>query len=290
MRVAVTGATGMLGTDLVEVLGGNFEVTPFPPHAELDLADFASVNSFVRSTKPDVIVHAASVRDIDRLEQDPDLAWKTNCVGTYNVVVAARQVGAIVCYISTDNVFNGEKDHPYHEFDSPCPINVYGWTKRAAEETVRKHLDRYFILRVPLLFGRYGRFENNLLLRTFARVREGQYVLSAGDQWSSACDCADIARAVAVIIRTQYWGLYHLAGPGSVSRAGLLRAALSMAGKHPTYVKEVPSAELGRPAPRPRYTVLRSLLVGTVFGLTLPSWEESLERCIADLRKRGMVE
>jgi len=290
MRVAVTGATGMLGTDLLNTLGRNFEVVPFPPRSQLDLCDFALVNSFVRSVKPDVIVHTAAVRDVDRVERDPELAWKVNCVGTYNVAVAARELGCTVCYISSDYVFNGEKDKPYHEFDLPSPVNVYGRSKVAAEKIVREHLERYFILRVPLLFGRYGRPENNLLLRLFARVREGQHVLAASDQWSSACDSADIAEAVGTIVATRYWGLYHLAGPGSVSRAGLLRAALSMAGKDPGYVREIASADMGRPAARPRYTVLRSLLVDSVFGLTLPAWEESLERRIAELRKDGLIE
>lgn len=290
MKVAITGATGMLGSELMNVLGKDYEVAPFPPSAELDISNIKAVREFLEAIRPEVIVHAAAIRDLDRLEQNPELAWKVNCVATWALAVTARDIGSVICYISTDNVFDGTKGEAYHEFDLTCPINIYGRTKEASERIVKDICERYFILRVPLLFGRYGRPENNLLIQLFSRVNRGEVVLAAGDQWSSVCECRDVALAVAQIIATSQWGTYHVTGPGEVSRAGLLRKALALAGKDPFMVREVSSAALRRPAKRPRYTVLTSLLVETVFGLTLPHWEEALERCVKDLKQAGLVD
>lgn len=290
MKVAVTGARGMLGSEMIQTLGEDYDIVPFPHKEELDIGNIKAVREFVASVTPEVIVHAAAVRDPDPCETNPDLCWHVNSLGTLSVAMAAREFNCVLCHISSDSVFPYDRNEPYHEFDQPStPIAVYGQTKLAAEKVVHQHLQRYFILRLPLLFARGAPAKNNLI-KLFARVKDGQPTSAAADCFSSVCYCPEVAKVVNEIIKTDYWGVYHVASPGVLSRAGVLRAALVAAGKDPSYVQEVTLGEQGKIARRRYHVALRSLLLEPVFGITVPQWQESMDDCIAELRKAGYVD
>ena len=197
MKIAVTGVRGILGGELLRTLGENHEMIPFPHRENLDLRDFHGVRKFVADTRPDAIVHAAAERDPDPCEADPPSAWRNNALTTLAVVQAAREQDAVMVHMSSDSVFPGDRDEPYHEFDvTGPPVSVYGRTKLASENLVMQHLRRYFVVRLPLLFARTPNPKTNKLIHLFAATREGKKTVSTADAFSSVAYCRDISLAV----------------------------------------------------------------------------------------------
>jgi dTDP-4-dehydrorhamnose reductase len=281
----------MLGGELFRTLGETHEMIPFPHREDLDLKDFNAVRKFVDSVRPDAIVHPAAWRDPDPCELDPPSGWRNNALTTFAVVQAAREQGAIMVHMSSDSVFPGDRNEPYHEFDvTGPPANTYGRTKLAAENLVMQHLQRYFVVRIPLLFARTPNPKTNKLIQLFQAVREGKTTTSAGDAYSSIAYCRDVALAVRRMLETEFWGVYHVASSPVISRAGLLRTALAVAGKDPTMVEPVTIASQNKPAKRVRYIALTSYLMEPVLGFTMPDWRDSMKECIADLRAAGYVD
>ena len=291
MKIAVTGVRGMLGGELFRTLGETHEMIPFPHRETLDLKDFHGVRKFVADTRPDAIVHPAAWRDPDPCEIDPPSGWRNNALTTLAVVQAAREQGAIMVHMSSDSVFPGDRNEPYHEFDvTGPPASVYGRTKQASENLVMQHLQRYFVVRLPLLFARTPNPKTNKLIQLFAAAREGQKTASPGDAFSTVAYCRDVALAVRRMLETEFWGVYHVASNPVISRAGMLQTALEIAGIDPSFVDVKTIAEQNKPAKRVRYSVLTSYLLEPVLGFTMPDWRDSMKECIADLRAAGYVD
>jgi dTDP-4-dehydrorhamnose reductase len=291
MKIAVTGARGVLGGELIKTLGETHEMIPFPNRDSLDLRDFHGVRKFIAGVKPDAIVHPAAWRDPDPCEIDPPSGWRNNALTTLAVVQAAREQGAIMVHMSSDSVFPGDRNEPYHEFDvTGPPANTYGRTKQASENLVMQHLQRYFVVRLPLLFGRTPNREKNKLIQLFAAAKEGRKTASPGDAFSSVADCRDVALAVRRMLETEFWGVYHVASSPVISRAGMLQTALKIAGMDPSFVEVKTIAEQNKPAKRVRYSVLTSYLLEPVLGFIMPDWRDSMQVCITDLRAGGYVD
>ncbi|MFH2038470.1 MAG: sugar nucleotide-binding protein, partial [Chloroflexota bacterium] len=201
MKIAVTGAQGMLGSEVVKVLQEQrYEIIPFPTHAELDLAEFDKVREFVLMHKPDVVVHLAASRNPDMVEKDPAAGWRSNFDSSYNRVRVLLEVGGVMCYGSTDSVFSGHDDEgPYHEFSIQYPLNIYGQTKYSSEQIIKQKMQKYFILRLPWLFGLGGRPEINPILNLFKKTQAGEKTVVGSDMWSSACATVDVGWAISKI-------------------------------------------------------------------------------------------
>jgi dTDP-4-dehydrorhamnose reductase len=290
MKIAVTGAYGLLGEEFMRVLGKTHEVIPFPRRQELDLTNLQEVRDFVAGTAPDLIIHSAAIRDLDPLELKPDLAWRNNAGSTFNVVQAARENDCILVQTSSDSIYTGEKTDPYHEFDpAGPPSSVYGQTKLASEMLVREQLQRCFVLRLPWLYGQTGGLEKNWILQMIKKVKTGQQVTAASDQVANVLYTTDVAETVEKMITTEYWGVYNLANQGEVSRAGFQKAVLAEAGLDPEMVLEVSIGDLKRPARRLPQVTLTSYLLEPVFGICLSHWQERLPACINNLRTSGYL-
>jgi dTDP-4-dehydrorhamnose reductase len=290
MKIAVTGAHGMLGTDVVKALNNEHEIIPFPPHAELELADFDKVHDFVLKNRPDVIVHLAAIRNPDIIEKDPALGWRSNFLSTFNLVRCLQEMDGVMCYGSTDSVFSGHDDEgPYHEFSLVHPLNIYGQTKYASEQIIRERMHKYFILRMPWLFGLGGRPEINQMLTVLKKARVGEKTLAGGDIWGSTLPTVDAGWAIGKIITTQYWGTYHLAEGPAVSRSSILRAMLQEAGLDAGLVEETNYVDSPKPARRAHYTVMTSVLLEPTFGIQLPTWRVALKEYIKELKKQGVI-
>jgi dTDP-4-dehydrorhamnose reductase len=290
MKIAVTGAQGMLGVDVVKALEKEHEVIPFPPHAELELANFDKVHEFVLKHKPDVVVHLAATRNPDTVEKDPALGWRSNFQSTYNLVRCLQEIDGVMCFGSTDSVFSGHDDEgPYHEFSLVHPLNIYGQTKYASEQIIRERMRKYFILRLPWLFGLGGRPEINPLLNLLKKARAGEKTVVGGDMWSSALPTVDASWAIGKIIATQSWGTYHLAEGPAVSRSSMLRAILQEAGLDTSLVEETNYVDLPKPARRAHYAVMSSVLLEQTFGIQLPTWRVALKEYIKELKKQGVI-
>ena len=150
MRVAVVGANGQLGSDVVEVFRERgSEVFPLT-HADLELANPDSVATCLKSLAPAVVVNTAAMHHVEQCEQQPEKAFAVNAIGVRNLAVVTKELGAVLIHVSTDYVFDGAKGQPYVEEDAPVPLNVYGNSKLSGEQFVRTLNDKHFVLRVPL--------------------------------------------------------------------------------------------------------------------------------------------
>jgi len=291
MKVAVTGAQGMLGSDVVKVLTEKkFEVVPFPSHAELDLVDYAQTREFVIKNKPGVVIHLAAARNPDVVEKDPAGGWRSNFTATLNLVRALLEIDGVMCYGSTDSVFSGHDDEgPYHEFSMKHPLNIYGQTKYASEQVIKQKMQKYFILRLPWLFGLGGRAEINPILNLINKARAGEKTIVGADMWSSACATVDVGWAISQIIPTHEWGTYHIASQPPISRVGMLRAILQEAGLDTNLVEETNYVDSRKPARRAHYSVMTSVMLEPTFGFQMPTWRIALKKTIEELKQKGLL-
>ena len=190
MRVLVTGAAGQLGTELLEAFPGH-EVVP----TTIDVGDREAVHIAVTEARPQRIVHAAAWTDVDGCEGDPDRAFRSNGLGTRNVVEAARRTGAHVVYISSDYVFSGESARPYAEWDEPGPLSVYGRSKLAGE---RELWPSDCTVRTSWVCGRHGK---NFVRTMLARAKADEKTNVVDDQVGCPTIADDLAEMVAHVSR-----------------------------------------------------------------------------------------
>jgi dTDP-4-dehydrorhamnose reductase len=290
MKIAVSGAQGLLGEEFMRTLSTVHSMLPLPSHHDLDLKDFNATRSWFLANQPDAIIHTAAQRDPDPCEKDPNQAWDNNTLVTFNVVNAARELNAVFVHASSDSVFPGDRDEPYHEFDEPGnPANVYGRSKLMSEIMVRQYLPKHFNLRLPLLIGRTGGLAKNNLLKVRQAALAGQKTTAAGDAISTVCSVRDVARTVAKMLQTPYYGSYHLVNPGEISRAGILQAFLKAVGLDPDWVVVSSIGEMKKPAKRARHVCLTSRLLKPVFGIELPPLTDALAEIVADMKADGTI-
>ena len=270
MKIIVTGADGQLGTELQRVLGK--EDLYATGIEELDITDYDAVVREVNRFGPDLIIHAAAFTDVDGAELNPDLAYKVNAVGTQNLSVAARGAGAMILYVSTDFVFDGQKKAPYHEFDDVGPLSVYGRSKLAGERYVQSLTNSAYICRTAWLYSRHG----HNFVKTMLRLgEEGRTVRVVDDQLGSPTSAADLAAKLAEIGLSGRFGIYHTTNGGQTSWFGFAAKIFELAGMD-VEMEPITSGQLDRPAPRPANSVLRSLGLELQGLEPMRSWEEAL--------------
>jgi dTDP-4-dehydrorhamnose reductase len=262
-RIVVTGAGGQLGRALVDELSGD-DVLPFT-HADWDVTQLPPRALLGGPMQPALVLHAAAYTAVDAAESDPDRAEAVNVLGTRNAVL----LGAPLVYYSTDYVFDGTKGEPYVESDEPRPLSVYGRTKLAGEHEVRDG----WIVRSSWLFGATG---SNFVRTMLGLGRERGEVAVVDDQRGSPTYVGHLAAATRGIVELPH-GLYHVAAGGDCTWADFAEAIFAEAGLD-CRVRRISTAELGRPAPRPAYSVLRSERADTP---RLPHWRDGLRDCLA---------
>lgn len=273
MRVLVTGAEGMLGRDLVPLLEARgHAVTGID--IETDIRDAATVARAVRAAAPHMVVNCAAWTDVDGAESDEPAAYAINAVGAANVAVAAREAGAGIIQLSTDYVLPGDAAAGYPEDAPLAPVGAYGRTKLAGELAVRCcHPHGARIARTAWLYGRHGRnFVDTML--TLAGDRDEVSVVA--DQTGCPTWTVDLAAALECLL-TAPVGVYHTAGSGRTTWADLARRVFTLAGVA-CRVRDITSQELGRPAPRPAWSVLR---VTRPDGPRLRDWDVALGEYLA---------
>ena len=251
MKILITGSSGMLGSDLVDILSRRHEVVT---SGSLDIRDLEGVMELLRETRPDVVVHAAAFTDVDCAETEMDTAYQVNVLGTRNIAAAASDVGSSILYISTDYVFDGEKGDGYLEFDEPNPLNFYGKTKYLGEVSVRQLSERFYIVRTSWLFGRNGR---NFVGTMIELAESGHEISVVDDQYGSPTYTRDLAAAIGNLLERPAYGVYHLTNSGQCSWYEFAIDIFNELGME-VCLKPVKSHEFPRPARRPSFSVLRN--------------------------------
>jgi dTDP-4-dehydrorhamnose reductase len=217
-RIIVLGATGQLGTDLVEVLSheGNFEVFPIS-HQDADCTDPKTVRRTLTQVRPDIVVNCAAFVRVDECEERVGDAFAVNAVGAYNVAKACAEIEALCVYVSTDYVFDGAKNNAYAESDTPNPINVYGASKLAGEYLTRQAARRWLMVRTASLFGKTGaRGKGGNFVETIIRkAKAGEPIRVINNITMSPTYSRDAAGGLAALLRNRATGLFHLVNQGA---------------------------------------------------------------------------
>jgi dTDP-4-dehydrorhamnose reductase len=285
MKVLVTGASGLLGADIARSFSrrGN-EVSALMGRKELDITSAADTITLICDKKPDIVVHSAGFRSVDDAEKNAVMTFAVNSFGSKNIALACEKLQIPMIHISSDSVFDGERDTPYNEYDKPNPVNIYGYSKLLAEQEVRLYCRRHFIVRVPLLFGALGHTKNNYICIMDGKLARGESVEYTTDQLCSPTFTKDVGEALAEIADSEFYGIYHLANEGQASRYSFYKRCAELLGHDTALIKPIKQRE--KLVRRPKNTLFSSIS----FRLTFPAfkarnWEVALEECIAELRQ-----
>jgi dTDP-4-dehydrorhamnose reductase len=288
------GNKGMLGND-VEKLLKERGLTYWASDNEVDIGDYKALEKFGKDKKIKWIINCAGYTKVDKAEEEIDEAFRVNKDGARNIALfsAKRQIRLI--HISTDYVFDGRKEGgvvAYREDDKTNPINIYGKSKLAGEEEIKKTLEEYFIIRTAGLYGLKG---NNFVYAILRLFNERDLLKVVGNQWGSPTYTADLAGAILNIIEDDSvsYGIYHFTNKGITSwyefawtiykkakKLGLIE------GNKKVVIQPIKTEDYPTAARRPRYSVLSKEKIKREFGLKIRDWDEALEDFLSTLSLR----
>ncbi len=274
--ILVVGANGMLGGDLMALLGGRARGVDL---GDMDITNLQSTERVVRAIHPSVVVNCAAYTDVDGCEANVEAAMQVNGEGVGHLAMATRTIGARLVQLSTDYVFDGGKGSPYLEDDAPHPLSIYGESKLAGEMNAAFNPE-HLIVRTQWLYGLRGKNFVETMLRLAGERKELDVV---DDQVGSPTWTMDLARAIVALIDNGCTGIYHAANAGFCSWNGFARAIFEEAGLDIT-VRGMTTDQLNRPARRPLHSTLDCGKLERDTGYRLQPWRDAL-RSYLGLRK-----
>jgi dTDP-4-dehydrorhamnose reductase len=279
LRILITGAKGLVGTALGKHCSAVGDAVISYDHKRLDITDAGAVESVVDSELPDAVINCAAWTDVDGCESDTEKARQANALGPENLARAALKANAAFITISTDYVFDGEKEGFYTQRDQPRPISVYGRAKLEGERRAQEANARTIVVRAGYIFGPAGK---NFLSTVVSRVRRGEVVTAISDYWGTPTYGHDLAVRLRELAGLDLPGVYHVVNSGDgASFETFTREALKLAGLNSNAFGIVRGADLNRPAPRPRNSRLKCLLSEAVGLPPLPPWQDALARFLS---------
>ena len=250
-KILVTGSKGMLGQDLCPTLADNGYETIETDKNNLDITNFDMAEKIISKEKPNYLIHCAAYTDVDKAEEDIESARVINAKGTENLAKICAKYDIPIMYISTDYVFDGEKNSPYKPNDIPNPINNYGLTKFEGEKAIKNHCKKYFIIRTSWLYGFHGKN----FVETMISLKDNRELKVVDDQIGCPTWTIELCDGIIKIIEEENYGIFHVCGSGEVSRFGFAKEIFKQM-KINTNLIPVKSIEYPTPAKRPKYSVL----------------------------------
>lgn len=277
-RLLVTGAGGMLGQALTACLESRGHQVVALPKEKLDVTNYEQVMNKLNEYTPDLVLHCAAYTKVDQAESEPELAFFINGYGTENLAVGCNHLNIPLLYVSSDYVFDGEKDKPYTTWDDTKPLSIYGKTKLAGEKAIMRHLRRFYIVRTSWLYGPFGK---NFVETILQIASEGKPLRVVADQIGSPTCTLSLSEMIADLIETERWGVYHASDDGITSWYEFAKEiVLGM----DVSITPIQTKDMPRPATRPKYSVMdKTTLINTI-GRELPPWQDSLHSYL-ELRK-----
>ena len=273
-KIIVTGCNGQLGKAVNKLYAndGRYELVNTDV-GELDITNIDEVLSFAREVKPYAIINCAAHTGVDACETEADKAYKINAIGPRNLSIAATETNAKLIHISTDYVFDGKGTRPYTEFDAVGPQGMYGRTKLAGENFVKQFADRYFIIRTAWLYG-----DGKNFVKTMLRLSEtNDKVRVVKDQVGSPTSAEELAKAIAFLLPTENYGLFHGTCEGDCSWAEFTEEIFRLAGKK-TVVEPITTEEFGAKAPRPAYSILENYMFKLTSDFMFADWHDAIAK------------
>ena len=282
MKVAIIGANGQLGSDLVKVFGE--EAIPLT-RRDLDVTDLESLK-ILNELKPDGVINTAAYVRVDDAEVEVEKAFQVNAVGALNVAKACNEIDTVNVYISTDYVFDGTKGEPYEEGDVPNPINVYGLSKYIGEVFTRNYSRRYYIIRVASLYGKAGARGKggNFVDSMIQRAKNGEEIKVVDDTFMSSTYTKDVSRMLKRFLDLDLdlgikpeFGVYHIANEGYCNWYDFTKEIFTILDwDAKIQIIPIKSSELKRLARRPIFSALKNKKLDDL-GLRMRNWKEALK-------------
>jgi dTDP-4-dehydrorhamnose reductase len=290
MRILLTGANGQVGWEL-STRGGQWGLEVLAlDRSDLDITNPVSVSKEVNRSNVSLVINAAGYTAVDQAESEPELAFAVNRDGPAYLASACGKAGIPLVHISTDYVFDGQKEGAYLVTDPVSPLSVYGKSKAAGEVEVRKHLREHFILRTGWVYGIHG---HNFVKTMLSLGREREVVQVVDDQYGCPTYAADLAETILRIAARFleggqiHWGTYQYCGKGVTSWYGFAEQIFALARKHVFLkvkrIEPITTAEYPTLAKRPANSVLDCSLVGRCFGIVPRPWNQSLARMLEEI-------
>ena len=285
MRVLVTGAKGQLGTDVMaELKSNNIEAVGIG-REELDIVDAKACEEFFDKANAekriDAVIHCAAYTAVDKAEDEQELSYNINALGTKNIATACKKFDMKLMYISTDYVFNGQGERPWEPDDEREPLNVYGKTKYEGELFVEEIAKKYFIVRIAWVFGIAG---NNFIKTMLKLAKERDSLTVVDDQIGSPTYTADLSKLLVSMIQTDKYGRYHATNEGYCSWYEFAKEIFKVAGVT-INVAAVDSSAYPAKAKRPANSRMEKKKLDEMGFKRLPSWQDATRRYIEELQK-----
>ncbi|MBD5468262.1 MAG: dTDP-4-dehydrorhamnose reductase [Lachnospiraceae bacterium] len=279
-KIIITGCNGQLGHAMNKRYEADTEFECVNTDVgELDITDVDAVLKFVREVKPYAIINCAAYTDVNKCESEKDLAFRINAIGPRNLAIAASETGAKLVQVSTDYVFPGTENRELNEFDAVGPVSAYGSGKLAGEQFVRDFGSRYFIIRTAWLYG-----DGKNFVRTMLKLSEtNDKVRVVKDQIGNPTSADELASAIAYLLPTDNYGLFHGTCEGSCSWAEFTSEIFRLAGRS-TEVEYITTAEYPAPAKRPAYSMLDNYMLRMTTDFRFAHWKDA----IAEYMKREL--
>ncbi len=300
MKILITGAGGMLGTDLSAALEKHFEVSGagLSPadrrrYHQLDLSVPQNAESVISRERPSIIFHTAAMTDVDGCENRRDEALKANVEMTRHLTDSANRAGALFIFFSTDYVFDGKKKGEYTEEDKPAPASFYGETKWMAEKYIQQNARKYAILRISWLYGLWGKsFPRTILERARTQTRFDV----VDDQIGRPTYTKDLAGALRDVLVKDPMAfeknanqIYHLSNQGSASWAAFAEYLLKEGGFSTAKVTPITSDRLNRAAKRPANSLMSLRKAEEKLGIKMRPWQDAAKDFIVELKNENKV-
>jgi len=277
-KILITGKEGQVGWELQHILAPFGQILACDRNV-CDLGSKDSIIKVVRDFKPHIIVNAAAYTAVDKAEAEPDAAMAINGDAPGILAEEAKKLNALIVHYSTDYVFNGEKNNAYNEDDAPQPLNVYGQSKLAGEQSISQAYNNHIILRTSWVYGIRGK---NFLLTMLKLAKERDQLKIVNDQFGAPTWSRMIARATAQILACNdvQNGIFHLTASGKTTWFDFAKRIFEMVDNRTIKVMPIPAKDYPLPAQRPVNSVLSNKKIMHAYDLQMPNWDESLLSCL----------
>src|SRR4030042_533962 len=281
MKVFISGADCALGTAMQEVLRREKIGFASTDIIQLDITDFKKVNEYLLNHRPEVILHCAAISNVDACEEHKEMAFRVNALSTLGLAIVARKIDSKILYVSTNFVFDGKSETPYHEYSTPNSISEYGFTKLLGEKHIQELCGRFYIVRTSWLFGKNSK---TFMSKFLASEPKPSSINAICDQYGSFTYIPDLTEAILQLIKSDNFGIYHIVNSQIATWCDFVLKAKDLM-KFRTEINPIKTDELNLPAPRPLYAPLASNNFEFLFGRQQRPWHEALAEYIKTIQR-----
>jgi len=271
MKILVTGSKGMLGYALKRQLSQEYQFIGIDIE-NADITDESHIKDEIYNIKPDIIIHTAAYTNVDNSENNKELVYRINSIGTKNVAIASKLCQAKLIYISTDFIFDGLKNTPYTEEDISNPLNTYGKSKLNGENYVKDICPNYIIIRTAWLYGPGGK---NFIDKILELAEQKQDLRIVNDQKGSPTYTFDLALAIDSLIKTDLVGTVNIVNSGSCTWYEFAKEAITIKNIN-TKIAPIKSEETINLVKRPSYSVLHTGKFQKHTNMNMRTWKNAL--------------